>query len=440
MSVPLLILPMHCPDAAEYGYLHSILHLSTPTITFEKHQDLPSSLPFPRSGCMDSIHHGWETSDPNRDHAQSSFISSRQRTPEADLSFRHPSTSPLPQTQWADVPVSYHPLEWTNSDPESSNSDPARAWRLRRPISGRNLSAAEQSAQEHRHHRPRHLRSLFHRHGDRPQSQVTEHSALYPPVDPYPDFAHMVHARDRLQQVRSVSQPASPDFKRLEFEMNDTLLTGLSQASPHPSSSTHHARTGTTNDAVLADPEDFHLFAQATSGLESDPSFPLSAAASFQESQQHQQRPWLVLPPHDVDHESSIVPLEAETPTLMQASQIALMPQQLRHQAMLPAQVRSSPQLATRSVQPGQQQVFVPGLPHYEPPSLSADTAPWQYPPSESTQLDLEALGLGDISPTNHDDELPDYASSQAEAQAAQRMDAVRRAAELQIRWQRSNR
>ena len=36
------------------------------------------------------------------------------------------------------------------------------------------------------------------------------------------------------------------------------------------------------------------------------------------------------------------------------------------------------------------------------------------------------------------EDELPDYAASQAQAQAAQRVEATRRAQELQRRWQAS--
>jgi hypothetical protein len=41
-----------------------------------------------------------------------------------------------------------------------------------------------------------------------------------------------------------------------------------------------------------------------------------------------------------------------------------------------------------------------------------------------------------DVSPI--EDELPDYAASQAQAQAAQRIEATRRAQELQRRWQES--
>ncbi|KAK3706115.1 hypothetical protein LTR37_012942 [Vermiconidia calcicola] len=46
---------------------------------------------------------------------------------------------------------------------------------------------------------------------------------------------------------------------------------------------------------------------------------------------------------------------------------------------------------------------------------------------------------ISDVSPEDeHDDELPDYAESQAQAQAHQRVEAARRAQELQNRWQQS--
>ena len=52
-----------------------------------------------------------------------------------------------------------------------------------------------------------------------------------------------------------------------------------------------------------------------------------------------------------------------------------------------------------------------------------------------------ETLLLGDDFLDHHDDdddELPDYAESQAQAQAAQRAEATRRARELQQRWHAS--
>ena len=49
------------------------------------------------------------------------------------------------------------------------------------------------------------------------------------------------------------------------------------------------------------------------------------------------------------------------------------------------------------------------------------------------------ASSTGDVSPLEEsfgfDDELPDYAESQAQAQAGQRAEAARRAQELQRRW-----
>ena len=57
----------------------------------------------------------------------------------------------------------------------------------------------------------------------------------------------------------------------------------------------------------------------------------------------------------------------------------------------------------------------------------------WQ-PTMPQSSLDDDGDGDDDLPPP--DDELPNYAESQAQAQAGQRAEAARRAQELQRRWQ----
>jgi hypothetical protein len=54
-----------------------------------------------------------------------------------------------------------------------------------------------------------------------------------------------------------------------------------------------------------------------------------------------------------------------------------------------------------------------------------------------AVNLELERLGLSDDEERN-DDELPDYAQSQAEMSEKRRKEAASRARELEARWNRS--
>jgi hypothetical protein len=76
---------------------------------------------------------------------------------------------------------------------------------------------------------------------------------------------------------------------------------------------------------------------------------------------------------------------------------------------------------------------FLPQRP--QPHRLLSDPQPssrvefWMQQPSEPFERGVNPL----------DDDLPDYAESQAQAQAAQAVEARRRAQELQQRWRRSH-
>jgi hypothetical protein len=149
---------------------------------------------------------------------------------------------------------------------------------------------------------------------------------------------------------------------------------------PKPMQASSQARqTGTDDD----EPTDFHLFVEATSGLDSSASFLLTSPQS---------------PPNP-------------RPTF-----------QLSRQQ--PPGLHTNPQSNAHYLQ--------------EPPPQATVMTQENYTPSQAFNESIQNISGDEEQPP--DDELPDYAQSQAEASQKRRREAAIRAAELERRWQAATR
>ncbi|KAI7368094.1 hypothetical protein KC354_g2928 [Hortaea werneckii] len=163
-------------------------------------------------------------------------------------------------------------------------------------------------------------------------------------------------------------------------------------------------------DDAFRNESDFRLFVEATAGLEPEQPpkpkpAPLHYPSSTSPHQYGSSRPYDIVSP------------VAETPTTLRALQgIAQMPKSV------------SPPLQQREASSIDPIAFDLSLHSAVPPSSGFRPPPG----SPSTFADARDSPLS----SDEDEELPDYAASQAQAQAAQRVEAARRAQELQRRWQ----
>ncbi|KAK3620769.1 hypothetical protein LTR56_023181 [Elasticomyces elasticus] len=183
---------------------------------------------------------------------------------------------------------------------------------------------------------------------------------------------------------RAVSQPNSSSYFHQHFQESEPTFMQIPRSPTYPAVGRRqrHSASGMT-DAAFQDKEDSRLFAAATAGLEPEGAF--RQAASPIRSQQ-------------------ATSPEEQTPTTVRAFQ---------HLACMPTAFTSQ---------------FRSGL-----QASAGELDPWLQSPSRSMFVDVDSddeLLL--------DDELPDYAQSQAQAQQHQRVEAARRAQELQRRWRAS--
>ncbi|KAK4541419.1 hypothetical protein LTR36_008020 [Oleoguttula mirabilis] len=237
--------------------------------------------------------------------------------------------------------------------------------------------------------------------------QNVDYSLLYPQLSPYGGQSGSRSAPDELRYMpRSVSQPSTPNYFQPRFEEIEPQPFQLPRSPTYPPTGRRrmHSDTG-VQDAAFADEQEFRLFVEATAGLGPEQAFRDShshpSSSSFP-----QQRSW------NTGHSASpaspsgelVSPLEG-TPTTLRA---------LRHLAQMPQ--ASSESLRQRL--------------HISPSGLD----PWLQPPRRMSSSAISPVDPVDDLPS--DDEPPDYASSQAQAQAGQRVEAARRAQELQRRWE----
>lgn len=171
------------------------------------------------------------------------------------------------------------------------------------------------------------------------------------------------------------------------------------------------SRRRTYFDTTFTNDGEFHLFAEATVGLGPEQVFRHSPSSSdLSENMDTNIRGHAVLPP--IAHQQLTSPIQ-ETPTTVFA---------LQQLAQLP-QASPNPQCQ----RPGFSQR---AYSHRSDASTTNVVDSWLHSLSDDYDEDVDA-GLVE-------EELPDYAASQAQAEMAQRLEATRRAQELQWRWQQS--
>lgn len=340
--------------------------------------------------------------------------SSRQTRPRHGVaSLQQPRSSPLHQTEWSEIPIPFRPHDW--KDPEEQRqellSGPSYNWRLRHAVSGTELSSGSTNvpAPLRTRHRPRGLRDLTARATAARGGQVVDYSLLYPQLSPYEPLFSSRSAPDELQsKPRSVSQPSTPNHSQQRFEDVEPHPNRLPRSPTYPPAGRRRMQSHTgVQDAAFADEHEFRLFVEATAGLGPEQAFrslhphPSSRFVECQRSQNHDRSGDCTSPTEEL-----VSPLE-ETPTTLRA---------LQHLAQMP-QASSEP-------------------PRRRLQAAASGLDLWLQPPTATSTTDVSPVEPVD----DHSmyDELPDYASSQAQAQAGQRVEAARRAQELQRRWHQS--
>ncbi|TKA24392.1 hypothetical protein B0A50_06712 [Salinomyces thailandicus] len=283
-------------------------------------------------------------------------------------------------------------------------------WRLRPVAPGHGSSRAPPSATRRApgkaRRRPEALDNLTHRSSVPPEGSRVDDSLLYPQISGYNDNSISTDnaPNEFLLAPRCHSQPNTPNHLRVRSTDSPPIALpslGIPRAPTYPPAGRRrmHSDSGLQGDA-FRDEEEFRLFVEATAGLEPEQARRLSNAQS---------PPRHLLGHISIDSPNNelISPLE-ETPTTIQA---------LRDFAQMP---RSGPS---------------PGAEHLSAAIAGLDLV--MDSPAPPLVSPLEQI-LHDDDLLQTDDELPDYASSQAQAQTAQRAEAARRAQELQRRWQQS--
>ena len=233
---------------------------------------------------------------------------------------------------------------------------------------------------------------------------------LYPEMNPYADNQNIWHGR-------SVSQPSSPNFMQLHqpSPADDPQPFQMPRSPTYPPTGRRRMHSTGVGDAAFADEEEFRLFVEATAGLPPETSFRHSISVSSPSSSRRQQSRDYDMREYrgssDVRSRSEhiVSPIE-QTPTTMRAlEQLAQLPQ------------------ATAPSRRQRMEASPSGLDLWLPSPIRAVTP---VTPDFGTYEEDSEGG---------DEELPDYAASQAQAQAGQRAEAARRARELQRRWQQSS-
>lgn len=394
---------------------HTIISVSScPTVPRSSGKQLRKSrvLPSSPSNGMDSRRRSAETEyDRQRLQARQSSPALQQSSNRSPIR-PTPHSNPLPQSQWSGVPLPYRPRNWS-----SLEEDPVPVVRLD-STSARNPSSTPLATSEadydqfmaasarSQRHRERAIRKLSSPRNDMTSNGPMDVSRLHPQIRPYNDRLSTISAPDELEfhYARSVSQPSVPQATGAH-NIYDLPSLGIPRTPTYPPTGRRriHSATGVT-DAAFADEHEFRLFVEATSSLTLHPQPELPAHSSQRRRPGYDDPPPLTRPVTTGDIGSPV----QETPTTMYA---------LRQLAQLPQ---------TSHQWPGQRM---------QTSASGGDL--WLQPPAVSMLAHSEAI-LGDVDQEDFDDELPDYAESQAQAQAHQRVEAARRAQELQQRWQQS--
>lgn len=240
---------------------------------------------------------------------------------------------------------------------------------------------------------------------------------LYPQLSPYSqpdDFAYATFD----YYPRSVSQPVTPGLVNAENASHDIYSTPLATSGPI-FESLHNDTIFPTNDAAFNNEHEFRLFVEATAGLGPIPNIDDRDFTSGPPRSQ----PMEIVTSHRAESRPFTSPI-AETPNTIQA---------LQHLAQMP---RSTPSPQSEQPPPPRFESDFEDWLHHSPRAHSRLAQQHSMPHISASGPLEDWQDVPDTTPI--EDELPDYAASQAQAQAAQRIEATRRAQELQRRWQES--
>jgi len=337
------------------------------------------------ASCMD-LRRDAQLSSPRQPRRQGSR-SSHGHGSRSTSQVQQPYSSPLPQSQWSEVPLPYRPRDWVDESdrlqPYASQQE--HGWRLHPSVSN------DRQAQP--------LASAPLRTRRRPQSQLelpndNDSSLLRPEMSARADRFRGYQTR------RAVSQPNSPPSFQQQFAEAQPPMLGIPRSPTYPPTGRRrmHSTSGVT-DAAFDDEAEFRLFVDATAGLGPDTAFRPPQSTSTTSRYRF--------------HDPTASPIASSPSTMQALAHLAQMPQAGRTFESHPRQVL---------------QAAYAGVDLWsEPPTQ------WQ-PAVPLSQLDADQEDDDDLPPP--DDELPNYAESQAQAQAGQRAESARRAQELQRRWQ----
>lgn len=335
-----------------------------------------------------------------------------------------PFTSPLPQTHWENVPLPYRPREWS----EVSDIVTPTIESFSSPF-----HASSDTWHSRRFHNRNDLRQNQHNLSGHPT--ITNVSPLHSEMNPYSTtFDDYEDSTVVMSPRRPNSQPNTPSFGTAQLE----------PYAPSPISPVHAPRFSPTisrssaqqpqrqeqaqrsTDETFTDEEEVHLFVQATVGLGPEEDGLTTTYLEPPLPAQSRQRTYRPL--QRSQSERIISPIESTPTTRNALHALAQMPQNTYVGAQPHGHHMSVGHGAYGSHAISQEHPYLPytGFGASGPPGM------WPSAPGGMRFNDIE----DDIPPP--DDELPDYAESQAQVQAAQIAAATRRAQELQRRWQLS--
>lgn len=356
--------------------------------------------------CMDPLHHSqYEEFVPYQPYRRDATTMGPQYQHVEPVP-QQPSTSPLPSRQrlFHSQPREFGAFRASN--PHNVDLEPPSVQRTQSfGPSLRTSAPSSRTAAPRQRRRPRPL-------DEERLRQPLDSTMLYPQVSPYDEVDDGFGNASFDYYPRSVSQPVTPGLPQSGFQEATAPALTFPTYTPVVT-----PPRGDNSDAAFNDEHEFRLFVEATAGL--GPVLSLDRRESSSEPQEDHSH-------HRRTGPQSTVSPTANTPNTAQA---------LQHLAQMP------------------QSTALPPPSHHPRPHLQrfgSDFDSWlQAPPSQPRLTQhLSMPHMSNLGPLEHwedvpdvspiEDELPDYASSQAQAQAAQRVEATRRAQELQRRWQES--
>jgi hypothetical protein len=352
--------------------------------------------------CMDPLHHPqYEEFVPYRPYQRDAPTIERQNHHVEPVP-QQPSTSPLPSRQWLNHarPLPFGAFRASNPHMVDLEPPPVQRTQSFGP-SFRTSAPASRNDAPRPKRRPRPLDQERLR-------QPVDSTMLYPQLSPYDGGIDDGFGNATFDYYpRSVSQPVTPGLPQAGSDESTAPTLTFPTYTPD-----FTPARGDNSDAAFNDEHEFRLFVEATAGL--GPVLSLDRRESSSE------------PPGNHAHDTYTEPQPAVSPIEDMSSTI---------QAL---QYRSTPSPLSSQHQ----------RPHLQ--RFGSDFDSWLQAPPLQPRLTqhLSMPHMSHLGPLEHwedvpdvspiEDELPDYASSQAQAQAAQRIEATRRAQELQRRWQES--